>query len=129
VAAVTPGCGGDDAQSTEVSGAALTELRAAAQSYRAAQTSAHGEVRVPHVAGTPYLSARHELARAGLSFLGRYTGTAGNPDLPTKCLVVTSQAPAAGTTVPRETQVSGTLGVCPDRVTRLSHRSDWPPWG
>jgi hypothetical protein len=125
---VLPGCGGDDNSTPTVTGAALHELKAAARSQRTTTTT-DTEVRVPKVAGEPVVRARHELARTGLRFSGRFPGTAGNPDLPTNCLTVTAQGTAPGTRVPEGSEVVGTIGVCHNRIPRVSRHSSWPPWG
>jgi hypothetical protein len=124
---VLPGCGGENDSTPTVTGAALHELNAAARSQRTTTTTA-SEVRVPKVAGEPVVRARHELTQAGLRFSGRFPGTAGNPDLPTSCLVVTAQGTAPGTRVPEGSEVVGTIGVCHNRIPRVSRRSAWPPW-
>jgi PASTA domain-containing protein len=122
------GCGGGEGGSTPgLTGPALKQLAAAARSERQAREVSKATVRVPPIAGEPYVDGRHQLARAGLRFSGRYPGTEGNPDLPTRCLVVTSQSPAAGTEVPKGSEVVGTIGVCPDRIPSLSSRSRYEP--
>ena len=80
---------------------------------------------VPTIAGQPYTRARHEVERAGLEFSGRYPGTSGNPDLPTRCLIVDSQSPAPGTTMTTGSDVVGTIGVCPEKIPGLSRRSPY----
>jgi hypothetical protein len=126
-ALVLPGCGGDEDSTPTVTGAALHQLKAAARSQRTTTTT-DTEVRVPEVAGEPVVRARHELAHLGLRFSGRFPGTAGNPDLPTDCLTVTAQGTAPGTRVPEGSEVVGTIGVCHNRIPRISRRSSWPPW-
>ena len=67
------------------------------------------------------------MERAGLEFSGRYPGTSGNPDLPTRCLIVDSQSPAPGTTMTKGSDVVGTIGVCPEKIPGLSRRSPYEP--
>jgi beta-lactam-binding protein with PASTA domain len=129
LAAVASACGGgDDEQTSGLSGTALTQLTAAAREQQAElQRTSDAKVTVPTIAGQPYTRARHEVERAGLEFGGRYPGTLGNPDLPTRCLIVDSQSPAPGTTMTKGSQVVGTIGVCPEKIPGLSRRSPYEP--
>jgi PASTA domain len=130
IIAIAPaGCGGGDESTTSgLTGAALAQLNAAAQTQRAEQQRV-SEVRVtvPAITGEPYGPARRQIDRAGLIFSGRYPGTEGNPDLPTRCLIVDSQSPAAGTEVAKGSIVVGTIGVCPEKIPGLSRRSPYGP--
>jgi len=117
----------DHAAARQPTRAELRELSAAARSEQAYRARHHGRrVVVPNIAGDRYTDALHRLHRRGLRMQGRFPGTLGNPALPGRCIIISSQAPAAGERLPRGSAVVGVMGLCKDSIPRLArHHGGW----
>jgi hypothetical protein len=96
-----------------VAAAALT-LTACGGHHRGAPRASltRPQVAVPQLAGARIAVAERRLQHAGLVERPYYSGTVANPRIHTRCYVVLSQGPVAGTRVAKGSGVGIAVGVC-----------------
>jgi hypothetical protein len=124
--AVFAGGGSDDASgSRKPTASELHQLSNAAHSYSTFWARRLGSsVVVSEIAGERYDVALKRLRRHGLEMQGRFPGTLGNPSLPGRCIIVSTQAPRTGARLPRGSLVTGVMGLCKDSIPRLARKHE-----
>lgn len=73
---------------------------------------------VPHLVGLRVATVEARLRRAGLVERPSYSGSVGNPQINSNCVVVLSQGPAPGTRVAKGSPVGIALGICPSAMVK-----------
>lgn len=117
-AILVAGCGGSSSPTTSRS---TTAAAASGSGHAVAQRVP--EVRVPKLVGERFEPAAREVARAGLEeHSPGFTGTIGNPAYNGKCMRILTQAPPAGTQLPKGATVAIVFGVCPKAITNGPRR-------
>jgi PASTA domain-containing protein len=113
-ALLVTGCGGSASSRTT---SQSTTAAAASGGTGREQAKRSPQVRVPKVVGERYGLAVHELHEAGLvQHAPGFTGTIGNPRYNGDCKKIITQAPPAGTRLPKGGTVAIVYGVCPRAV-------------
>jgi len=115
------GCGGSSSSPTNSQSTTAAALSGGDGRERAAHVP---EVRVPELVGERYGTAVKDLHKVGLvQHAPGFTGTIGNPGYNGNCKKILSQAPTAGTRLPKGGTVAIVYGVCPRAVANANPAS------
>jgi hypothetical protein len=117
-ALLVAGCGGSSS-STSTSPSTAAPAASGGNGHERAERAS--EVRVPEIVGERYGAAVHDLHQAGLvQHAPGFTGTIGNPRYNGDCKKIITQAPPAGSRLPKGGTVAIVYGVCPRAVANAN---------